>query len=259
MHYSIGLRTLACASLAAFLVAACDRDASTSADRHEARSPVAFSERDRSDKENAVDKLIAKLRSNNFYDRIDAIQALEKMGAEGVPAIPVLMILLGDERDADVPNASLVVNGQSAMSVADQARLALKKLIPLANGFGFERARDMLLSPLPNGAWPEEMARRKNLAAVLPAYGEAAFPLLLTVANLYGDEKEASILRIMEASTFALGDFGKSSIEPLCSIVVKHPSWSVRRIAAIQLSRNNGRLSPLEPDQTKVREEMCPQ
>jgi hypothetical protein len=247
----------------------------------------------------AVDALIVKLRGGSFYGRLDAVKALDGMGADAVPAIPALMDILGDERTTEDPRYTLSINGHSALSLSNYTRNALEKIIRQASGFGFDYARNILLAPLPeqlkyvpskmnppapgdNAAstdfmsrqqksWTDYVAKRDgqeklneiervkqaNLASVLPAYGEVAIPVLVSLVNAYGDSHQASISRVQEAGAWALGDFGEASTGLLCDVLAKHPSWSARRAASMRLLKNKSVKYSGNEDHAEVRQTWC--
>ncbi len=216
-----------------------------------------------------IDRLIAEVRDDNFYSRITAAIALGQKGAAGVPAIPALIDILGDERNTAKEGYNLFVNGGLATDIATVASDSLSKLIPLANGFGFDYASSILLAPLPDNAENAmtssneavELVKRANLAFVLPAYGKQAIPVLRTVVSQYEyedrDSNQDLISKIQEAATWALGDFGESSNGNLCEILTKSPSWSVRRAAVMRLLKNKGLPFDGNEDQDQIRQKMC--
>lgn len=216
-----------------------------------------------------IDRLIAEVRDNNFDSRITAAKTLGQKGAAGVPAIPALIDILGDERNTAKEGYNLYVNGGLATDVATIASNSLSKLIPLADGFGFDHASSILLAPLPgdaenamtNSEEAVELVKRANLAFVLPGYGKQAIPVLLTVVNKFENEDRDSnqdlISKVQEAATWALGDFGESSKGTLCEILTKSPSWSVRRTAVMRLLKNKGLPFDGNEDQDEIRQKMC--
>jgi HEAT repeat protein len=214
-----------------------------------------------------IDRLIAEARDNNFYSRITAAKALGERGAAAIAAIPALIDILGDERNTAKEGYNLYVNGGLATDIAAIASDSLSKLIPLANGFGFDYASSVLLAPLPDNAKnamtssdeAAELVKRANLAFILPSYGKQAMPVLLTVVNDYEDRdsNQDLISKIQEAAAWALGDFGESSNGTLCEILTKSPSWSVRRTAVMRLLKNKGLPYDGNEDQGQIRQKMC--
>lgn len=214
-----------------------------------------------------IDALIANIHDNNFYSRNAAAKAIGGKGVAGVPAIPALMDILGDERNNAAPGYSLLVNGSRAIDIAGYASDSLRKLIPLSNGFGFDYARTALLAPLPDYSGHalmedskegRELIKRRNLAGLLSAYGDRAIPVLRTLVYKYGDSHEDLISKIQEAGTWALADFGTNSTSLLCEVLTNHPNWSVRRIAVMGLLRNKGLPFDGNEDQAQMRQKMCP-
>jgi len=216
-----------------------------------------------------LDAFIAGTRIPDFQTRHYAVRALWQLGADAVPAIPALMDVLGDERNNDeYPKIILLINGQSASSIGDLAEQALRKLIPVSNGLGFDRASQALLSPRPDlsrGSTPsqlEELTKLKRLAGILPRYGSGAMRMLLTLI----DSEFEPVEEIRVASTWALRDFGKDGTGALCDVLRKHmnapPSETLRATVTVLLqpfnTRNDRYLlqdqgGPLDQEQARRR------
>jgi hypothetical protein len=194
-------------------------------------------------------KVVDGWEDESFDRREHAAKVLGDMGAAGIPAIPALMNVLGDHRNSSVAGYYTTSNSRSVPTVAYYAAESLRKLIPISNGFWFDEVVKRLLAPEEDkepyrqnsllAAAGTGMGKRVGMVGILSSYGDRAVPVLLKTAYLYGDTHDGGEFGdggeegLEENSVRGLGDFGKRAIGTLCDISLKHPSWSVRRVAAI--------------------------
>jgi hypothetical protein len=191
------------------------------------------------------------------------------MGTDAVPAIPALMDIVNDDRNWLVPGYSLYVNRDRALSISVRAQLLLEKLIPRANGFGFDYARSLLLSPITTSLDDSEIMKRIILVNLLPEYGDEAMPVLITIINTRGiSPREGNtwhphagsynLWHVQTASTNALCQYGAKSIDIICEILRNYENDEAKSVASTcLLGREHLTDSGGEVDQQRALQQSC--